>query len=45
VKFTGTEKEKTAELICGVIGKHAVYFEFLDEDADAECTFDRFTFD
>ncbi len=42
--FTGTENEKTASLACGVIGKHAVYFEFLSENAGGETSFDRFTF-
>jgi hypothetical protein len=43
--FTGSEKELTAELACGVIGKHAVYFEFLLQDPEETCIFDRFTFD
>ncbi len=43
--FSGEEKEKTAALTAGVIGKHAVYFEFVSEDADADYVFDRFTFD
>ena len=45
VEFDGTEKEKTADVICGVIGKHAVYFEFVSDDIDEVYTFDRFTFD
>ena len=45
VEFDGTEKEKTSELTCGVIGKHAIYFEFLSEDPEGEYSFDRFTFD
>ena len=45
VEFDGTEKEKTADVICGVIGKHAVYFEFVSDDTDEVYTFDRFTFD
>ena len=41
--FSGEENEKTAALT-GVVGKHAVYFEFLS-DADGEiASFDRFTF-
>ena len=42
--FSGEENEKTAALTAGVVGKHAVYFEFLS-DADGEiASFDRFTF-
>ena len=42
--FSGEENEKTAALMTGVVGKHAVYFEFLS-DADGEiASFDRFTF-
>ena len=42
--FSGEENEKTAALTTGVVGKHAVYFEFLS-DADGEiASFDRFTF-
>lgn len=41
--FVETENEKTQPLEWGVIGKHAVYFEFLVESGLAE--FDRFTFD
>lgn len=42
--FSGKENEKTAALTTGVVGKHAVYFEFLS-DADGEiASFDRFTF-
>lgn len=37
------EKEKTQAINSGVIGKHAVYFEFLMEEGTVE--FDRFTFD
>ena len=41
--FSGEENEKTAALTTGVVGKHAVYFEFLS-DADGEiASFDRFT--
>ncbi len=35
----------TAPLTCGVIGRHAVYFEFQFESEDAVAEFDRFTFD
>ena len=42
--FSAAEHEKTAPLTAGVIGRHAVYFEFLSE-ADGEiASFDRFTF-
>ncbi len=44
LEFNGSEKEKTTELTCGVVGKHAIYFEFCSEDADEDYTFDRFTF-
>jgi hypothetical protein len=43
--FDGMSKEQTAELTSGVIGKHAVYFEFCSEDAETKFIFDRFTFD
>ena len=43
--FADGEKEKTATLSCGVIGKHAVYFEFVSDDKEKTFTFDRFTFD
>lgn len=45
LEFSGSEKELTAELACGVIGKHAVYFEFCSEDPEESYIFDRFTFD
>ena len=42
--FSGEESEQTAALTTAVVGKHAVYFEFLS-DADGEiASFDRFTF-
>ncbi|MBR5116999.1 MAG: family 43 glycosylhydrolase [Lachnospiraceae bacterium] len=43
--FSDEETEKTAPLCGGVIGKHAVYFEYLADDKEAAFTFDRFTFD
>ena len=43
--FTGKEKELTAELTPGIIGKHAVYFAFVSENAEESFAFDRFTFD
>ncbi len=45
IPFDGTEKEKTAELLTGIVGKHAVYFAFVSEDDNESFTFDRFTFD
>ena len=42
--FTGTDSEKTAAVTSGVIGKHAVYFEFLSDEAGEIASFDRFTF-
>lgn len=39
------ENEKTAVLDCGVIGKYAIYFEFLSEEDGVVAAFDRFTFD
>ncbi|MCC8136936.1 MAG: family 43 glycosylhydrolase [Clostridiales bacterium] len=41
----GTFAPVTAPLTCGVIGRHAVYFEFLSESEGAAAEFDRFTFD
>lgn len=37
--------EITAALNCGVIGKHAVYFEFISDEDGEIAAFDRFTFD
>ena len=42
--FCGTDREKTAALTTGVIGKHAVYFEFLSDEQGEIASFDRFTF-
>ena len=42
--FSGTDSEKSAALTAGVIGKHAVYFEFLSDQAGEIASFDRFTF-
>ena len=39
------EKSATAQLSCGVIGKHAVYFEFLSDSKEIIAEFDKFTFD
>ena len=43
--FVGGESEVSAPVTAGVIGKHAVYFEFVSEDPEADHIFDRFTFD
>lgn len=43
--FDGAKTAVTATLTTGVIGKHAVYFEFVSPDANESYTFDRFTFD
>lgn len=37
--------EITAALNCGVIGRHAVYFEFISDEEGVIAEFDRFTFD
>ncbi|MBR6029976.1 MAG: family 43 glycosylhydrolase [Clostridia bacterium] len=42
--FSGAESEKSAALTAGVIGKHAVYFDFLSDEAGEIASFDRFTF-
>ena len=42
--FPRTENVKTAAVTSGVIGKHAVYFEFLSDEAGEIASFDRFTF-
>ena len=39
------ETTKTAPLCDAVIGKHAVYFEFISEAEDTVASFDKFTFD
>ncbi len=42
--FGEDECDKSAELYFGVIGKHAVYFEFISDEKGAAAEFDRFTF-
>ena len=42
--FSGTDSEKSAVLTTGVIGKHAVYFEFLSDESGEIASFDHFTF-
>ncbi|MBR6380972.1 MAG: family 43 glycosylhydrolase [Lachnospiraceae bacterium] len=41
----GDKREASAQVTAGIVGKHAVYFEFLSEDPEREFAFDRFTFD
>ena len=43
--FDSSRMEVTTGMLTGVIGKHAVYFAFASEDANAVFAFDRFTFD
>jgi len=43
--FNGDSKEVTEILNTGIIGKHAVYFEFVSENREESYIFDRFTFD
>lgn len=43
--FDSSANVSTAELTAGIIGKHAVYFEFVSDDAEKSFGFDRFTFD
>jgi len=45
LEFDGKTIECTADLNTGVIGKHAVYFEFISDDPEEDHIFDRFTFD
>ncbi|MCD7812864.1 MAG: family 43 glycosylhydrolase [Lachnospiraceae bacterium] len=39
------ESQATAEVTTGMIGRHAVYFEFLSESEGVIAEFERFTFD
>ena len=43
--FAADEYEKSAALCTGVIGKHALYFEFVSEEEGAVAAFDKFSFD
>ncbi|MCR5033562.1 MAG: family 43 glycosylhydrolase [Lachnospiraceae bacterium] len=45
IPFTGSETEKTAALTTGIVGKHAVYFEFVSEQEGEIAALDRVTFD
>lgn len=42
--FAEEESEKISDLIAAVVGKHAVYFEFLSEETGVIAEFDRFRF-
>ena len=42
--FACEEVSKILDLNTAVIGKHAVYFEFLSEETGAIAEFDRFAF-
>lgn len=42
--FGDDDLQKTADLTTGIVGKHAVYFEFLSEEDGEIASFDRFTF-
>ena len=42
--FSGDALEQTAGLLAGVVGKHAVYFEFLSDQPGEIASFNRFTF-
>ena len=42
--FSGVENEKTADLTAGVVGKRAIYFEFLSDESGEIASFNRFTF-
>lgn len=44
-EFSEKEFKKEFELTAGVVGKHAVYFEFISDESGAVVDFDRFTFD
>ena len=43
-KMDSDEKEKTADINTGIIGKNAVYFEFLSDEDGEIASFNRFTF-
>lgn len=45
MKMSKGETEKTADITSGIVGKHAIYFEFLSDSADSIAEFVRFTFD
>ncbi|MCR5397963.1 MAG: hypothetical protein K6E68_00345, partial [Lachnospiraceae bacterium] len=43
--FDGSDSEMTAELNTGIIGRHAVYFEFSGVTGADDISFNRFSFD
>lgn len=43
--FDINECEKTVTITSGIIGKHAIYFEFISDESGVVASFDRFTFD
>ena len=45
MKMSKGETEKTADITSGIVGKHAIYFEFLSDSTDSIAEFVRFTFD
>ena len=45
MKMSKGETERTADITSGIVGKHAIYFEFLSDSADSIAEFVRFTFD
>ena len=45
ILFDGEQKEKTERITAGVIGKHAIYFEFVSDNEDECFIFDRLSFD
>ncbi|MCR5476858.1 MAG: family 43 glycosylhydrolase [Lachnospiraceae bacterium] len=45
IPLDGGKREASAQVTAGIVGKHAIYFEFLSEDPEREFAFDRFTFD
>ncbi len=45
MKMSKGETEKPADITSGIVGKHAIYFEFLSDSADSIAEFVRFTFD
>ena len=45
MSFETGEYEKKAALTAGVVGRHALYYEFVTKEDGAIAAFDRFTFD
>ena len=44
-KLNKGDKTASANLTSGVVGKHAIYFEFLSDSSNVIAEFDSFTFD